>query len=40
MKVVAQINAERLPSKGPLPAPSKFVDMSYVQEALKELGRR
>jgi hypothetical protein len=40
LKVVAQINAERLPSKGPLPAPSKFVDMTYVQEALKELGRR
>ena len=40
MKVVAQINAERLPSKGPLPPPTKFVDMSYVQEGLKELGRR
>ena len=40
MKVVAQINAERLPSKGPLPAPTKYVDMSYLQEGLKELGRR
>ena len=40
MKVVGQINAERLPGKGPLPAPTKSVDMSYLQEGLKELGRR
>ena len=37
---LAQINAERLPSKGPLPASTKYVDMSYLQEGLKELGRR
>ena len=40
MKTVIQINAERAQSKGPLSAPAKYVDHSYVQEALKELGRR
>ena len=40
MKTVIQINAERMQSKGPLPLPAKYVDLSYVQEALKELGRR
>lgn len=40
VKTVVQINAERAQSKGPLAAPAKYVDHSYVQEALKELGRR
>ena len=40
MKTVIQINAERMQSKGPLPVPAKYLDPSYVQEALKELGRR
>jgi ABC-type nitrate/sulfonate/bicarbonate transport system substrate-binding protein len=40
MKVVAQINAERTQAKGPVPAPTKYIDLSYVQEALKELGTR
>ena len=40
MKTVIQINAERMQSKGPLPLPAKYLDPSYVQEALKELGRR
>lgn len=40
VKTVVQINAERMQSKGPLAPPSKYVDHSYVQEALKELGRR
>lgn len=40
MKTVIQINAERMQTKGPLPSPAKYVDLSYVQEALKELGRR
>jgi ABC-type nitrate/sulfonate/bicarbonate transport system substrate-binding protein len=40
MKTVIQINAERMQSKGPLPAPAKYVDLSFGQEALKELGRR
>jgi ABC-type nitrate/sulfonate/bicarbonate transport system substrate-binding protein len=40
MKTVIQINAERTQAKGPLPSPTKYIDQSYVQEALKELGRR
>ena len=40
MKTVIQINAERAQTKGPLAAPAKYMDHSYVQEALKELGRR
>mgnify|MGYP001195734476 CR=1 FL=1 len=40
MRTVIQINAERMQSKGPLPLPAKYLDPSYVQEALKELGRR
>jgi ABC-type nitrate/sulfonate/bicarbonate transport system substrate-binding protein len=40
MKTVIQINAERMQTKGPLPLPAKYLDPSYVQEALKELGRR
>ena len=38
-KVVRQINAERLSSKGPLPAPAKYVDQSFINEAIKELKR-
>jgi len=40
VKTVIQINAERAQLKGPLAAPAKYIDQSYVQEALKELGRR
>ncbi len=40
VKTVIQINAERMQMKGPLAPPTKYVDHSYVQEALKELGRR
>lgn len=40
IKTVIQINAERSQTKGPLPAPTKYIDHSYVQEALKQLGRR
>jgi len=40
MKTVIQINAERMQTKGALPLPAKYLDPSYVQEALKELGRR
>jgi ABC-type nitrate/sulfonate/bicarbonate transport system substrate-binding protein len=40
MKTVIQINAERMQTKGPLSLPAKYLDSSYVQEALKELGRR
>ncbi|MGE5303790.1 MAG: ABC transporter substrate-binding protein [Alphaproteobacteria bacterium] len=40
MKTVIQINAERMQLKGPLASPAKYIDQSYVQEALKELGKR
>ena len=40
VKVVIQIYAERVQMKGPLPTPAKYVDQSYLREALKELGRR
>jgi len=40
MKTVIQIYAERTQQKGPLPSPTKYVDHSYVEEALKDLGRR
>jgi hypothetical protein len=40
MKTVIQINAERMQTKGALPVPAKYVDLSFGQEALKELGRR
>ena len=41
IRTVIQISAERgLFKGGALPAPAKYVDHSYVEEALKELGRR
>ncbi len=41
IRVVIQIAAERgLFKGGALPPPSKYVDHSYVEEALKEIGRR
>src|SRR5215472_12608602 len=41
VKTVIQISAERgLFKGGALPSPSKYLDQSYVEEALKELGRR
>jgi ABC-type nitrate/sulfonate/bicarbonate transport system substrate-binding protein len=40
VKTVIQINAERAQTKGSLPPPAKYIDHSYVQEALKEMGRR
>ena len=41
VKTVIQISAERgLFKGGALPSPSKYLDHSYVEEALKELGRR
>ena len=41
VKTVIQISAERgLFKGGALPPPSKYLDHSYVEEALKELGRR
>ena len=40
LQVVSQIYAEQTQSKGPLPNPAKFVDRSYLRDALKELGNR
>src|SRR5712692_2366108 len=40
MKTVIQIYAERTQQKGPLQSPTKYVDHSYAEEALKDLGRR
>jgi ABC-type nitrate/sulfonate/bicarbonate transport system substrate-binding protein len=37
MKAVIQIAAEQNQTKGPLPSPAKYVDESYLNEALKEL---
>jgi NitT/TauT family transport system substrate-binding protein len=35
---VLQIYAEQTQAKGPIPNPAKFVDQSYLRDALKELG--
>jgi NitT/TauT family transport system substrate-binding protein len=40
VKTVLQIMADRGQLKGTLPQPAKYLDASYVEEALKELGRR
>jgi hypothetical protein len=37
MKAVVQMAAEQNQTKGPLPTPAKYVDESYLNEALKEL---
>jgi NitT/TauT family transport system substrate-binding protein len=38
LQVVAQIYAEQTQAKGPVPKAAKYVDQSYLREALKELG--
>jgi ABC-type nitrate/sulfonate/bicarbonate transport system substrate-binding protein len=40
VRTVIQIMAERNLLKPPLPNPAKYLDHSYVEEALKELGKR
>jgi ABC-type nitrate/sulfonate/bicarbonate transport system substrate-binding protein len=40
IKTVIQIMGDRGQLKGELPPPSRYVDSSYVEEALKDLGRR
>ena len=40
LQVVAQIYAEQTQAKGPLPNPTRFVDQSFLREALKELPGR
>jgi hypothetical protein len=34
------IYAEQTGMKGPIPSPEKYVDQSYLRQALKELGLR
>jgi hypothetical protein len=40
LQIVSQIYAEQTGAKGPVSNPAKFVDQSYLREALKELGPR
>jgi NitT/TauT family transport system substrate-binding protein len=40
VKVVVDIYAEQTSMKGPIPNPEKYVDQSYLRQALKELGLR
>ena len=40
LQAVLQIYAEQTQAKGPLPNPAKFVDQSFLKEALKELPSR
>jgi NitT/TauT family transport system substrate-binding protein len=40
VKVVVDIYAEQTGMKGPIPNPEKYVDQSYLRQALKELGLR
>jgi ABC-type nitrate/sulfonate/bicarbonate transport system substrate-binding protein len=40
LQIVTQIYWEQTQSKGPMPKPAKYVDQSYLREALKELGSR
>ena len=40
LKTVVDIYAEQTGMKGPFPSPEKYVDQSYLKQALKELGWR
>jgi len=40
LQIVTQIYWEQTQSKGPVPSGAKYVDQSYLREALKELTRR
>jgi ABC-type nitrate/sulfonate/bicarbonate transport system substrate-binding protein len=40
VKTVIQIYAERTQMKSALPTPAKYIDQSYLKEALKELGNK
>jgi ABC-type nitrate/sulfonate/bicarbonate transport system substrate-binding protein len=40
LQIVSQIYWEQTQSKGPVPKPAKYLDQSYLREALKELGSR
>ena len=38
LKTVIEVYAEQAEIKGPVPSPEKYVDLSYLNEALQELG--
>ena len=40
LKTVVEVYAEQADMKGPIPSPDKYVDLSYLKEAQKELGWR
>jgi NitT/TauT family transport system substrate-binding protein len=40
LKTVVEIYAEQTGMKGPVPGPEKYVDLSYLKQALRELGWR
>ena len=40
LRTVIEIYAEQADIKGPVPSPKKYLDLSYLQEAWKELGWR
>jgi hypothetical protein len=40
LKYNIRIYAEQTGAKGPLPDPGKFVDQSYLNEALKQIDKR
>jgi hypothetical protein len=40
MKYNIRFYADQTGAKGPLPEPTKYVDQSYLREALKELERK
>ena len=40
IQAVIQIYGEQGQIKAPLPSPAKYVDQSYLKEALKELGTK
>jgi hypothetical protein len=40
LQVVTQIYAEQTQAKGTVPNAAKYVDQSYLREALKEIGAR
>jgi hypothetical protein len=40
LKTVVDIYAEQTNLKRPIPSPEKYVDQSYLRQALKEIGLR
>jgi hypothetical protein len=40
LKTVVDVYAEQNGLKGPLPSPEKYVDQSFLKQALKEIGLR